>query len=377
MTRLRKFEIVLSNAEVVYFPGQCVQGHLVVELEEEMKMKGIFLNCHGKGQVVWKQGKHHVSATENYINVTLKLFGNDPQSSNDVTLNAGNHAFPFQILLPVNAPGSFEGQQGCFVRYTLKATIDRPWKFDKHYKMVFTVGSVLDLNTVLNAGSPVQTTDSKTVCCLCCESDPVFATFRLDKIAYVPGESIVFDAEIQDGTGRGINSSVVKLLMWTVYQTPYGARNEQKREVARLVHGSVMPAGSDTWSREKLRVPPLPPSFLPNCNLIEIHYIIELVVDVAESPFDLHLPLSVVIGTIPLRSTVQQYRPQIGSNRAITEQPQGATGGPEPSAPSDFDLPPPSYRECVLGKVDTMEEDENYAAGNMTFAPSYTYYDWM
>lgn len=59
----------------------------------------------------------------------------------------------------------------------------------------------------------MQATDSKTVCCLCCESDPVSATFRLDKVAFVPGETIVFDADIQDGTGRGINSSVVKLIM--------------------------------------------------------------------------------------------------------------------------------------------------------------------
>ena len=67
-------------------------------------------------------------------------------------MNAGNHAFPFQILLPVNAPGSFEGLGNCYVRYFLKASIDRPWKFDKHYKMLFTVASVLDLNTVVNAG---------------------------------------------------------------------------------------------------------------------------------------------------------------------------------------------------------------------------------
>jgi hypothetical protein len=40
MTRLRKFEIALSNHQVVYFPGQCVQGHLIVELEEEMEMRG-------------------------------------------------------------------------------------------------------------------------------------------------------------------------------------------------------------------------------------------------------------------------------------------------------------------------------------------------
>ncbi|XP_053405235.1 arrestin domain-containing protein 3-like [Mercenaria mercenaria] len=371
MTRLRKFEIVLSNRQVVYFPGQCVLGHLIVELDEEMEMRGIFLRCQGKGQVQWKAGKQNIVASEDYLNVCLKLFGNDPQQGGHVTLNAGNHAFPFQIVLPVNAPGSFEGLENCFVRYFLKATIDRPWKFDKHYKMVFTVASVLDLNTVMNAASPAQTEDAKTVCCMCCESDPVSATFRIDKIGYVPGESIVFDAEIRDGTGRGINSSVVKFIMLTVYKAHYGAEREIKREIGRLHHGTVSPGGSDVWRRERLRIPPVPPSFLPNCNLIEIHYIIEMVVDVAETPFDLHLPLSVVIGTIPLQSVVQQIRPQAQPG-AITEQPQasGASGYSE-------DIPPPSYRECVLGKVDTMDEDEQYAAGDRNFAPAYTYYDFV
>lgn len=60
-------------------------------------------------------------------------------------------------------------------------------------------------------------------------------------------------------------------------------------------------------------------------------------VDVAETPFDLHLPLSIVIGTIPLHSTVQQYRPQLPSSVPVTEQPQGAQGI-QPSAPQDSEL---------------------------------------
>jgi hypothetical protein len=69
----------------------------------------------------------------------------------DITLHAGNHLFPFQFVLPINIPGSFEGKSSCYVRYWLKANIDRPWKFDPEYKMLFTVGSVLDLNTQANA----------------------------------------------------------------------------------------------------------------------------------------------------------------------------------------------------------------------------------
>ena len=72
-------------------------------------------------------------------------------AGNDVTLHAGNHLFPFQFVLPINIPGSFEGKSSCYVRYWLKANIDRPWKFDPEYKMCFSVGGLLDLNTQANA----------------------------------------------------------------------------------------------------------------------------------------------------------------------------------------------------------------------------------
>lgn len=38
---------------------------------------------------------------------------------------------------------------------------------------------------------------------------------------------------------------------------------------------------------------------------------------------------------------------------------------------------PPSYNECVFGKVNVKEEDDNeHTRGALDFAPVYTYYDW-
>lgn len=38
---------------------------------------------------------------------------------------------------------------------------------------------------------------------------------------------------------------------------------------------------------------------------------------------------------------------------------------------------PPSYSECVLGKVNVKDEDDNeYTHGVLEYAPVYTYYDW-
>jgi hypothetical protein len=66
-------------------------------------------------------------------------------SGNTEVLQSGEHCFQFSVILPNNVPSSFEGQYG-HVRYTVKATLDRPWKFDHEVKAAFTVLSHLDLN---------------------------------------------------------------------------------------------------------------------------------------------------------------------------------------------------------------------------------------
>ena len=65
-------------------------------------------------------------------------------------LAAGQYIYPFQFQLPNNLPSSYEAGIG-YVRYRLKATIDKPWKFDHTTKRPFTVVSVVDLNQMPNA----------------------------------------------------------------------------------------------------------------------------------------------------------------------------------------------------------------------------------
>ena len=71
------------------------------------------------------------------------------ESGDNPTLGAGRVMYPFVFNLPANLPSSFEGEWGR-VRYSLQATIDKPWKFDHHCKRAFTVLSVLDLNVQPN-----------------------------------------------------------------------------------------------------------------------------------------------------------------------------------------------------------------------------------
>ena len=78
--------------------------------------------------------------------------------------------FPFNFVLPPDLPSSYEGGTG-YVRYHVKAVIDKPWKFDHTTKQAFTVISILDLNTDPNA----------QVCCLKnCDFNFLSINFRVE-----------------------------------------------------------------------------------------------------------------------------------------------------------------------------------------------------
>lgn len=62
----------------------------------------------------------------------------------------GKYSYPFQFQLPPNLPTSFEGEYG-HVRYWVRASIEKPWKFDHMTKKAFTVVSALDLNSLPEA----------------------------------------------------------------------------------------------------------------------------------------------------------------------------------------------------------------------------------
>lgn len=95
-----------------------------------------------------EQGKEYdeeeqLTGHEEYFETHYYLLGS--KSGAEITLPEGVQTYPFTFPLPQNLPSSFEGEFG-HIRYTIKVTLDRPWKFDQDTKMAFTVISPIDLN---------------------------------------------------------------------------------------------------------------------------------------------------------------------------------------------------------------------------------------
>ncbi|XP_050412712.1 arrestin domain-containing protein 3 isoform X2 [Patella vulgata] len=312
------------------------------------------------------------TGNESYFEHVVVIVGKGPgQSGDDMVLPAGQYVYPFNYQLPAGLPSSFEGDHGR-VRYSFVGVIDRPWKFDHTCKGAFTVVDPLNLNMEPTAMQPAEGRNSKTLGCLCCTTGPISAVFRLGRLGYVPGESIGLYGEVNNGSDRLITSSYIELIMTVNYHARTRSKSVTK-SLARVQHGSIDGGDTDVWNGDLLHIPPLPPSGLRGCRIIDIQYTLSLTVDPSGPSMDLVVPINILIGSIPLQAAVAQYGPPAPmgppSDGNIQNLPSTV-----PSAPS---MPPPSYAESALGKVDIRTENDNeHTRGNMEFAPVYTYYNW-
>ncbi|XP_014665524.1 PREDICTED: arrestin domain-containing protein 3-like isoform X2 [Priapulus caudatus] len=377
MGKLKAFQILFYNTQPVpvYYAGQVLSGQVIVELNEPMSMRGLRLILNGAAKVHWIEhrssgsGKHkhthivHYNNDELYFNHEIILFTKEPGSSDNPMMPAGRNAFDFAIRLPPQIPSTFEGLHGG-VRYYAKACINRPWKFDHTVKEMFTVVSVLDLNVLPQAESHVSGRNEKYVCCWCCKQGPLACEASIPRMGYVPGENILVSAEIENNTNRKCNDSKAKLTVITTFSARSKTRSVSK-VIGFISKGEIKRREGETWTNEPLRVPPLPPSKLVGCNIIDIDYFVDVEVSPAGPALDLDVRLPIIIGSIPLRSVFQgwQAQDQIPFSNALQSQ-------------ENHRSVPPSYMECMDSNVDARDSnDDAYTMGDLKYTPCYPYYN--
>jgi len=321
---------------------------------------------------------------------------------NGPSLPAGTHYIPFSLNLPHGAPSTYEGDHG-HVRYYLKATMVRDWKWDYDVKHHITVNAELDLNAFPEASLGGRNQDHKNLCCLCCKSGPITAMIGTDRQGYVPGELIGFSAEVDNQSDRLMTKSYLHLVEVVTYIT-YKKNKTTRRPVCQIERGAIQPGGQDMWEDVKMRVPALAPSNLGGaCNIMKVQYELEFHVDPSGVGFDLVVTVPIMVGTIPLISTIPTFAPPPtwvapapsapSPDFAPVAPPPYALPNPDhppptqgwilpypPSAPPQGpakypDLPPPSYDESMFGPTNVKEEDDGeHTRGDWNFLPKYPRY---
>ncbi|CAK9825486.1 Arrestin domain-containing protein 17 [Anthophora retusa] len=395
---LKDFRIVYDNPWSTYYPGQAVTGNIIVVLDSTKKIRGISVKVKGVANTCWttdkqdmdergqyRDGTQTVSAHEEYFETKYYLVGS--ASGGEIEIQSGEHKFPFQCVLPSNLPSSFESDFG-HVRYTVKATLDRPWKFDQEVKSPFTVVSPLDLNQEPRASEKVQEEMSKTFCCLCCGTPPLTVTYSLPVRGYVPGQSTPVRVIVENLSGVTVDT--VKLILCKIVTlratTPTTDTKTEEIVVAEVGKGPVE-GGATVDYEQKLDIPPLPPSNLTNCGIIDVEYNLKVVACVSGWYYrNLSRNTLVFVGTVPL---VNYQTPSAPPAEGYPVKPSeigwSTTGIPVSSTdgapPSNLypNLPPPSYEESINGARSLWErgESEHIFGISNHFAPKYPVFNFV
>ncbi|XP_077969933.1 arrestin domain-containing protein 3-like [Styela clava] len=239
--------------------------------------------------------------------------------------------------------------------------------------------------------TPSGHSDTKTLCCWCCTSGPIEAEFHTDRSGYVPGEYILINAAITNSSNSKVKYTSAQLMQNVTYHATTKTRNDS-RVVNTITGPGVGKRATENWTNERLQIPPLPPSELLHCRIIDISYSVIFQAHLRTCAVDMRLYAPITIGTIPIRS-LQMYGNQppqpIGIEPlAVTPSappnesfPPNPLPNPEQATsayptPGTFNLPPPSYASATGGGAIIKDDDDGYTMGDTSFTPQYTYYDW-
>eukprot|EP00058_Branchiostoma_floridae_P019018 XP_002604507.1 hypothetical protein BRAFLDRAFT_79350 [Branchiostoma floridae] len=222
MEKLRQFAIEFDERKDVFEPGEFVKGHVVVDLAEKIKIKGLRLQFHGRSKVSFDIGEDSYMASETYLSHEVTLFGHEQGQTGDDTvtshvLPAGRHAFPFQVqLLADGLPCSFEWEHYGYVRYITKATIGKPYSYSSTEKVfkVLDKGEEEDswegFSRIHPPNMVRSNRDEEATAAECCSTTtgPVELRVALqaqpDRTVYCPGEVIAIRGTVENNSSYNI-----------------------------------------------------------------------------------------------------------------------------------------------------------------------------
>ncbi|XP_029300303.1 arrestin domain-containing protein 1b isoform X2 [Cottoperca gobio] len=333
MGKLQEFDITFTNNKVVYGPGESISGTVKIRTGNSLQYKAIKVYCQGSCGISNKMNDAVWTLEEQYFNSTLsvadKVFTELVTSTTMTkvihgTLAAGEHSLPFQFLIPVAVPTSFEGPFGKIL-YRVRAVIDTP-RFSKDYKSQrpFYLLNLLNLNDVPDIEHPSYAVTTKKFSYLLVKTGTLMLKARSDLRGYIPGQVIKLAAEIHNKSGKDTGYVLASLIQKVTYKT--------KRPVFDLrtiaeVEGAGVKAGKHAEWREQIIVPPLPQSALAGCSLIHIDYFIQVSL---KSP-DAVVTLPIYIGNIAVNFSPSRQTPSGPGHCAANIAPSAA--GVTPSAP--------------------------------------------
>ncbi|XP_008822793.1 arrestin domain-containing protein 2 isoform X2 [Nannospalax galili] len=335
---LGSFALELLDSGAALRGGERLRGRVLLEAAAPLRVRALVVAARSRAATHWLEGRSvgvnalasDFTAAETYLRRQQVLL---PDAGDTTTLPAGRHEFPFSFQLPLSLVTSFEGKHGS-VRYSIKATLHRPWIPSRRARKVFTVIEPVDINSPALL-APQAGAREKVARSWYCTGGLVSLSAKIDRKGYTPGEVIPIFAEIDNGSTRPVQPRAA--LMQTQTFMARGARKQKRMAVASMAGEPVAPGCRALWPGRALRIPPVGPSIL-HCRVLSVDYSLKVCVDIPGSS-KLLLELPLVIGTVPLHQLGSRSS-SVGSRASFLQDWGLCTLLEQPEAP-------PPYSEVV------------------------------
>ncbi|XP_058818667.1 arrestin domain-containing protein 3-like [Topomyia yanbarensis] len=207
-----------NNPNGIFKAGDKVSGSVTLTLTQLKKVRGVCFLVTGFADTFWidkvphgpknKKTKAHFKGHEDFILQKSYFVGSDTGNPIDLSTGAQYHYFHFDI--PAKAPTSMEGKHG-HVRYAVKVTLERPWKYDQNFQLPFTVLAKVELDdTNLALKNPFKVQDQLRFYCWCCRSNPLMVTATVSRTGFIPGDTIPLVIAVNNLSKEEVSEIVVK-----------------------------------------------------------------------------------------------------------------------------------------------------------------------
>lgn len=156
-----------------------------------------------------------------------------------------------------------------------------------------------DLNKNQSLRQTYGVSGEKVVCCGLCKSDPITVDFSVLKQGYVPGECIVFNANIDNKSNRDVKDVAVDLYQLIHFHATTKTYTE-RRSVAKIKYpNSIAAQAQAKWDNSVLLIPSVCSSSNGTCKIIVVEYQLVLKFSVSGA-MSKELKIPITIGTVPL-----------------------------------------------------------------------------
>ncbi|XP_066247850.1 arrestin domain-containing protein 5-like isoform X1 [Euwallacea similis] len=370
-------KLMLDNYTGQYLPGTAIQGRVLICLDSETSLRGVRLILTCKEHTEWMGTESYYDSEErtqksrdtqftgdrDVFEIKQWLYGDQNAST---SLHAGQHMYPFQIILQQNIPGTYHSEKGS-VSYKLKATLDRKMAFDYSDEFIIVINSPIDLNFIARPEDLQSThySDEKTVCCWCCAQGPITMDVELPKRTLIPGEQIDVTVYLSNLSNTNVENVTLELLQKLNFKVTNPEKDDKVEEntFVSLRDVGLGAHGENTYIFKVT----LPPNvFLPNftqCALFSVNYEYKIVAHLPSMHHSLEVKIFPSLGHIPLAASGQppfspgappegELYPSMGlvgehdvqpSAPLLDPKEQQFSGPGQHTNQGNFEPPPPSY----------------------------------